>query len=219
MMLSGFMFPVDAFPTWLYYADVPHPAALHPRDRALELPEGLDLRRAVAPVRRDGASSRSASSPRPVALPQAPRRLTESATQHAFPLVKARTSRRAARATTGIAIDVRGLRKTFGDFVAVDSIDFDVKRGEIFGFLGPNGSGKTTTIRMLCGTIAPTGGSATRHGLRHRHRGRAGAPEHRLHVAEVLALPGPDGRREPRASTRASTASPTRSSPSAAPTS
>lgn len=61
----------------------------------------------------------------------------------------------------GDAIVVSGLRKTFGDFVAVDSVDFSVKRGEIFGFLGPNGSGKTTTIRMLCGVIMPSGGRAT----------------------------------------------------------
>jgi drug efflux transport system ATP-binding protein len=60
-----------------------------------------------------------------------------------------------------LAIDVRGLRKLFGDFAAVDAIDFTVRRGEIFGFLGPNGSGKSTTIRMLCGTIAPTSGGAT----------------------------------------------------------
>ena len=60
----------------------------------------------------------------------------------------------------GDAIKVRGLRKQFGDFVAVNSIDLDVKQGEIFGFLGPNGSGKTTTIRMLCGTIGSTAGTA-----------------------------------------------------------
>jgi ABC-2 type transport system ATP-binding protein len=59
------------------------------------------------------------------------------------------------------AIEVRGLTKRFGDFTAVDGIDFDVPRGEIFGFLGPNGSGKTTTIRMLCGTIGPSSGGAT----------------------------------------------------------
>jgi ABC-2 type transport system ATP-binding protein len=64
------------------------------------------------------------------------------------------------RDDAGIAIDVEGLRKVFGDFVAVDGIDLSVKRGEIFGFLGPNGSGKTTTIRMLCGTIESSGGSA-----------------------------------------------------------
>ena len=60
----------------------------------------------------------------------------------------------------GPAIEVKGLRKTFGDFVAVNAIDLSVGRGEIFGFLGPNGSGKTTTIRMLCGTIEANGGSA-----------------------------------------------------------
>jgi ABC-2 type transport system ATP-binding protein len=59
------------------------------------------------------------------------------------------------------AIVVSKLRKTFGTFVAVDSIDLTVGRGEIFGFLGPNGSGKTTTIRMLCGVIEPTDGTAT----------------------------------------------------------
>ncbi len=58
-------------------------------------------------------------------------------------------------------IVVSGLRKAFGDFVAVNGVDFTVKRGEIFGFLGPNGSGKTTMIRMLCGVIEPSGGSAT----------------------------------------------------------
>ncbi len=60
----------------------------------------------------------------------------------------------------GNAIVVTELRKVFGDFVAVNSIDLDVRQGEIFGFLGPNGSGKTTTIRMLCGTIEPSGGTA-----------------------------------------------------------
>jgi ABC-2 type transport system ATP-binding protein len=64
------------------------------------------------------------------------------------------------REDSDLAIDVTGLRKTFGDFVAVNAIDLSVKRGEIFGFLGPNGSGKTTTIRMLCGTIATSGGAA-----------------------------------------------------------
>ena len=58
------------------------------------------------------------------------------------------------------AIVVSGMRKTFGDFAAVDGIDLTVKKGEIFGFLGPNGSGKTTTIRMLCGVIEPTSGGA-----------------------------------------------------------
>jgi ABC-2 type transport system ATP-binding protein len=53
------------------------------------------------------------------------------------------------------------LTKEFGDFTAVDHISFRITTGEIFGFLGPNGSGKTTTIRMLLGLLRPTGGSAT----------------------------------------------------------
>ena len=59
-----------------------------------------------------------------------------------------------------LAVIVSDLVKRFGDFVAVDGIDFDVRRGEIFGFLGPNGSGKTTTIRMLLGLLKPTAGHA-----------------------------------------------------------
>jgi len=57
-----------------------------------------------------------------------------------------------------VAVRVAGLTKRFGDFTAVDDLSFEVARGEVFGFLGPNGSGKTTTIRMLTGTIAPTAG-------------------------------------------------------------
>lgn len=56
------------------------------------------------------------------------------------------------------AVDVRNLTKKFGGFTAVDSISFNVREGEIFGFLGSNGAGKTTTIRMLCGLLAPTSG-------------------------------------------------------------
>jgi ABC-2 type transport system ATP-binding protein len=77
-----------------------------------------------------------------------------------FPWSKKREEAAPLYRNSDLAIDVKDLRKTFGDFVAVDSIDLSVKRGEIFGFLGPNGSGKTTTIRMLCGTIDTSGGSA-----------------------------------------------------------
>ena len=55
-------------------------------------------------------------------------------------------------------IFVKDLEKRFGDFVAVNKIGFSVKKGEIFGFLGSNGSGKSTTIRMLCGIITPSSG-------------------------------------------------------------
>lgn len=58
------------------------------------------------------------------------------------------------------AISAQQLTKRFGDFTAVDAITFDVKRGEIFGFLGANGAGKTTAMRMLCGLSFPTSGKA-----------------------------------------------------------
>jgi ABC-2 type transport system ATP-binding protein len=57
------------------------------------------------------------------------------------------------------AISARGLTKRFDDFTAVDKVEFDVHPGEIFGFLGPNGSGKTTTIRMTLGLMRPSQGS------------------------------------------------------------
>ena len=60
-----------------------------------------------------------------------------------------------------LAIQARDLTRTFGRFTAVDHITFDVRAGEVFGFLGANGAGKTTAIRMLTGLLAPTGGSAT----------------------------------------------------------
>jgi ABC-2 type transport system ATP-binding protein len=59
-----------------------------------------------------------------------------------------------------VAIDVRGLGRRFGAFVAVQDLSFTVKQGEIFGFLGANGAGKSTTIRMLCGLLSPTSGTA-----------------------------------------------------------
>ncbi len=63
------------------------------------------------------------------------------------------------------AIEVRGLTRRFGQFVAVDNLSFDVRRGEIFGFLGSNGAGKSTTIRMLCGLLRPTSGTASVGGV------------------------------------------------------
>ncbi len=60
-----------------------------------------------------------------------------------------------------LAIEVEGLTRLFGQFVAVDHVSFEVKPGEIVGYLGPNGSGKTTTIRMLLGLLRPNAGKAT----------------------------------------------------------
>ncbi len=59
------------------------------------------------------------------------------------------------------SIVAENLTKKFGDFTSVDHINFQVKQGEIFGFLGANGAGKTTAIRMLCGLLRPTSGVAT----------------------------------------------------------
>ena len=58
------------------------------------------------------------------------------------------------------AIEVRNLTRRFGGFTAVNDLSFEVRQGEIFGFLGSNGAGKSTTIRMLCGLLRPTSGSA-----------------------------------------------------------
>src|SRR3954453_7721600 len=62
---------------------------------------------------------------------------------------------------SGARIEVRGLSKRFGDFTAVQDLDFVVEPGRITGFLGPNGAGKTTTLRMLLGLVRPTSGTAT----------------------------------------------------------
>jgi len=61
----------------------------------------------------------------------------------------------------GYSIEVNNLTKKFGDFTSVNSVTFNVKKGEVFGFLGANGAGKSTTIRMLCGILTPTSGDAT----------------------------------------------------------
>jgi ABC-2 type transport system ATP-binding protein len=66
-----------------------------------------------------------------------------------------------APAQAADAIDVRGLNKRFGDKHVVNDLTLRVKRGEIFGFLGPNGSGKTTSIRLMCGLLTPDSGSGT----------------------------------------------------------
>jgi ABC-2 type transport system ATP-binding protein len=79
--------------------------------------------------------------------------------------------------TAAAAVRTRGLRRTFagpgGEFVAVAGLDLEIGEGEVFGLLGPNGSGKTTTIRMLCGLLAPSAGDATVVGLDVRREGEA----------------------------------------------
>ena len=80
-----------------------------------------------------------------------------------------------------IIISVRDLCKCFGDFVAVDHITFDVKRGEIFGFLGANGAGKTTAMRMLCGLSYPTSG-------RGMVAGRGDKEAYRLYESKIFVV-------------------------------
>ena len=69
----------------------------------------------------------------------------------------------------GDVIIVKDLTKRFGHFVAVDNISFNVKKGEIFGFLGANGAGKTTAMRILCGLSRPSSGKAMVGGFDIRH--------------------------------------------------
>ncbi len=64
----------------------------------------------------------------------------------------------ASQSGSGVAVEVKGLTKTFGTLTAVDGLDMVVPEGVIYGFLGSNGSGKTTTIRMMCGLLTPDGG-------------------------------------------------------------
>lgn len=72
-----------------------------------------------------------------------------------------------------LAIDVRDLSKRFGEKLVVDNVSLTVKRGEIYGFLGPNGSGKTTCIRMMCGLLTPDSGSGTCLGFDIQRESRA----------------------------------------------
>jgi len=88
------------------------------------------------------------------------------------------------------AVRVRQLSKKFGAFTAVDRIDFEVTRGQIFGLLGPNGAGKTTTFRMLCGLLAPSGGEL--HVAGADVRGAPASARARLgYVAQKFSLYGP----------------------------
>jgi len=86
-------------------------------------------------------------------------------------------------------VEVRDLDRSFGKFIAVDHVNFRVKRGEIFGLLGPNGAGKTTTFRMLCGLLPPSGGTLTVAGVDVR-QASASARQHLGYVAQKFSLYG-----------------------------
>ncbi|MFA5082953.1 MAG: ATP-binding cassette domain-containing protein [Hydrogenophilaceae bacterium] len=79
----------------------------------------------------------------------------------------------ARSAADDAVIQVQGLKRRFGDFWAVDGVDFQIRRGEIFGLLGANGAGKTTTFRMLCGLLPPSAGQLRVAGLDLRHAASA----------------------------------------------
>src|SRR3546814_9816349 len=78
-------------------------------------------------------------------------------------------------------IEARGLTKRFGDFTAVRDITFSIPRGEIFGLLGPNGDGKSTTFKMLCGLLAPTEGDGRVAGFDLRRAAAQERKSTRLH--------------------------------------
>ena len=113
-----------------------------------------------------------------------------------------------------LAIDVQGITKSFNRHVVVDGLAMQVRRGEIYGFLGPNGSGKTTFLRILCGLLKPDSGSGTCLGhdvitQSDAIKRRVGYMTQRFSlyedlslaenlrfVADIYELPNLDGRRE-----------------------
>ena len=96
-------------------------------------------------------------------------------------------------ATSAVAIDVKGLSKSFDGREVVHDLSMRVKRGTIYGFLGPNGSGKTTTIRMLCGLLTPDSGEGTCLGYdirreAHRIKRRVGYMTQRFSLYQDLSV-------------------------------
>ena len=91
--------------------------------------------------------------------------------------------------TDGPMIVADGLTKTFGDFTAADNIEFEVRRGQIFGLLGPNGAGKSTTFKMLCGLLTPSSGNGKVAGLDLR-TARADARQSLGYMAQKFSLYG-----------------------------
>ena len=98
-------------------------------------------------------------------------------------------------------LEVRGLRKTHGDLVAVHDVSFSVQPGEVFGLLGPNGAGKSTTVAMIAGLVAPVAGEVLIQGAT-RRRYRSEEATHRSGAAGPRALRRAVGTRQPRLSAR-----------------
>ena len=110
----------------------------------------------------------------------------------ASPAARAAPTARRHRPTSAAPVEdeivVAHLTRRFGSFYAVNDVSFAVRKGEVFGLLGANGAGKSTTFRMLCGLLPPTAGHAARRRLRLASRPRRRRAAHRLHGAEILAL-------------------------------
>ena len=94
-----------------------------------------------------------------------------------------------AAASVGPVLEVKDLRRAFGEKVAVDGVSFTVSRGEIVGLIGPNGAGKTTTINMILGVLAPTAGGIAIDGIDLARR-RSAALERTNFAAVYASLPG-----------------------------
>ncbi len=99
--------------------------------------------------------------------------------------------------SSDIVIDVHNLTKKFDGRAVVHNLSLQVKRGTIYGFLGPNGSGKTTTIRMLCGLLTPDSGDGTCLGFDILDANRPDQAPGRLHDPALQPLSGSLGAREP----------------------
>jgi len=135
-------------------------------------PPGASLIRNVAPRFEDGFMTLLRLSAREARLP---------------PVIALERELRPRR--DDIVVEVQGLVRRFGDFVAVDQVDFQVRGGEIFGLLGPNGAGKTTTFRMLCGLLPATAGTLRVAGADLR-TARASARQRIGYVAQKFSLYG-----------------------------
>ncbi len=144
-------------------------------------------------VARDRAASVAGDAERP-GVPVEPRFedgfmvvLRQVAAEEPVPVIT--LARPISGASGEVVVEVRDLVKRFGAFTAVDRVQFEVRRGEIFGLLGPNGAGKTTTFRMLCGLLAPTSGVLLIGGVDVRTAGAA-ARQRLGYVAQKFSLYG-----------------------------
>jgi ABC-2 type transport system ATP-binding protein len=181
------------------------PSGMKPRDfqaRLLDEPEVLDavpeggqirLVRATSPLGAEPPMFAGAAvEPTPARFEDGFMVLLQQAGRAKDNPPEAETSRpeiSAGGAANDTVVEVHELDRSFGKFVAVDHVNFSVKRGEIFGLLGPNGAGKTTTFRMLCGLLPPSGGTLKVAGIDVR-KASASARQHLGYVAQKFSLYG-----------------------------